>query len=88
MRLLPTHVLAVVVGAARPDGDAYFGSLPGFGDHLALAQKLGLVRSPPESVDDAPEVLLTDTGRAFFERFQLADCQRAARTTGTCAMRR
>jgi site-specific recombinase XerD len=68
-----THVL-VVVGAARPDGDAWahFGSLRGFNAHLAVAQRLDLVQAAPEPVaDDAPEVLLTDTGRAFVHQFQL-----------------
>jgi hypothetical protein len=71
-----THVLAVVVGAARPDGDVYahFGSLLGFNDHLAVAKELGLVQSAPEPVaDDAPEIVLTDTGWAFVEQFRLTD---------------
>lgn len=69
-----THVLAVVVGAARPDGEVYahFGSLLGFNDHLGVATRLGLVRAAPEPVaDDIPEVLLTDAGRAFIEQYQL-----------------
>ncbi|MDT8913524.1 hypothetical protein [Amycolatopsis sp. PS_44_ISF1] len=71
-----THVLAVVVGAARPDGDVYahFGSLRGFDDYLAVAERLGLVQAAPEPVaDDAPEVLLTDAGRALIDQFQLTD---------------
>lgn len=70
------HVLAVVVGAARPDGDvhAHFGSLLGFNDHLAAATELGLVRPAPEPVeDDAPEVVLTDAGQAFVEQFRLTE---------------
>ncbi|SEP53608.1 hypothetical protein [Amycolatopsis saalfeldensis] len=69
-----THVLAVVVGAARPDGDVYahFGSLLGFDAHLAVAEELGLVLPAPEPIaDDAPEILLTDAGRAFVRQFQL-----------------
>jgi hypothetical protein len=69
-----THVLAVVVGAARPDGDVYahFGSLLGFNDHVAVAKRLGLVQAAPEPVaDDAPEILLTDAGRAFVEQYRL-----------------
>ena len=68
------HVLAVIVGAARPDGDAHahFGSLRGFDAHLSVATSLGLVQPAPEPVaDDAPEILLTDAGRAFVEQFQL-----------------
>lgn len=55
-----TQVPAVVVGAARPDGDAYahFGSLLGFTDHGAVAKRLGLVRTAPKPVaDDAPELV-------------------------------
>ena len=69
-----THVLAVVVGAARPDGDVYahFGSLLGFDAHLAVAKELGLVHPAPEPIaDDAPEILITDAGRAFVQQFQL-----------------
>jgi|1185.fasta_scaffold837727_2 hypothetical protein len=71
-----THVLAVVVGAARPDRDAsaHFGSLLGFNDHLAVAERLGLVQTAPEPVaDNAPEVLLTDAGRAFVEEYRLTN---------------
>ena len=69
-----THVLAVIVGAARPDGDVYahFGSLLGFNAHLAVAERLGLVQSAPEPVaNDAPDIMLTDAGRAFVEQFHL-----------------
>ncbi|MBE8524823.1 hypothetical protein ILP97_46345 [Amycolatopsis sp. H6(2020)] len=69
-----THVLAVIVGAARSDGDVYahFGSLLGFNAHSAVAQELGLVQAAPEPIAaDAPEILLTDAGRAFVEQFQL-----------------
>ncbi|WP_410570576.1 hypothetical protein [Amycolatopsis sp. cmx-4-61] len=71
-----THVLAVVVGAARPDGDVYahFGSLLGFNAHSAVAERLGLVQAAPEPVaDDAPEIVLTGTGRAFVEQFRLSE---------------
>ena len=69
------HVLAVVVGAARTDGDVYahFGSLLGFNAHSDVAQELGLVQAAPEPLAaDAPEFTLTDAGRAFVEQFQLA----------------
>jgi hypothetical protein len=71
-----THVLGVVVGAARPDGDIYqhFGSLRGFNDHVADAKRLGLIQDAPEPVaDDEPEFVLTDSGRAFVEQFRLLD---------------
>ncbi|MFI6031642.1 hypothetical protein [Amycolatopsis magusensis] len=71
-----THVLAVLVGAARPDGDVYahFDSLRGFPDHLAVAQRLNLVRDAAEPVaDDDPEVVPTDAGRAFIEQFRLTE---------------
>jgi hypothetical protein len=71
-----THVLAVLVGAARPDGDVYahFGSLLGFTVHLAVAERLGLIQDAPSPIaDGAPEFILTDTGRAFVERFRLTE---------------
>lgn len=71
-----THVLAVLVGAARPDGDVYahFGSTLAFTEHLAVTKRLGLIRDAPGPVaDDAPEFVLTDSGRAFVERFRLTE---------------
>jgi hypothetical protein len=71
-----THVFAVIVGAARPDGDVYahFGSLLGVNAHLSVAQELALVQAAPEPLaGDASEIVLTDAGRAFVEQFQLAE---------------
>lgn len=70
-----THVLGVLAGAARPDGDVYYhlGSLFGFGTHLAVASRLGLITTaaPPVS-EDAPEYALTDLGREFVAQFGLS----------------
>ena len=65
-----THVLAVVAGAAREDGDVYhhFGSLFGFDQHRDIAATLGLVL--PECADE-DTVILTDEGREFVDRFGL-----------------
>lgn len=70
------HVVAVVAGAARSDGDvhAHFGSLLGFDQHLDVARRLGLVRAAPGPVTgDAPEFVLTDAGREFVTQFRLTD---------------
>ncbi|WET81601.1 hypothetical protein P3102_10460 [Amycolatopsis sp. QT-25] len=66
-----THVVAVVVGAARPGGDVrqHFGSLLGFSGHLAVARRLGLVATSSDPAADGPEVTPTDGGRRFVEDF-------------------
>jgi hypothetical protein len=66
--LSPTHVLAIIKGAARPDGDitAHFGSLLGISEHLDAALRLGLVseRLSDPADPEAPTVLLTGRARS------------------------
>ncbi|RSM80537.1 hypothetical protein DL991_10495 [Amycolatopsis sp. WAC 01375] len=75
--LSPTHVLAIIKGAARPDRDitAYFGSVRGIAGHLEAAQRLGLVaeRADDPADPEAPTVFLTDAGEEFFVQFRLAE---------------
>jgi hypothetical protein len=75
--LSPSHVLAILNGAARPDADitAHFGSLFGMAEHLDAALRLGLVSEHPSDPTDldAPTVVLTEAGQDFFRQFRLAE---------------